>query len=50
MFFSDLANDLEGVNSSLVFNVDEMGVELYADKKDVMVLSDQEKFRAMGTF
>ena len=37
MFFSDLANDLEGVNSSLVFNVDEMGVELYADRKEVMV-------------
>ena len=37
MFFNDLANDLEGVNSSLVFNVDEMGVELYADKKEVVV-------------
>ena len=36
-FFNDLANDLQGVNPSLVFNVDEMGVELYADKKDVMV-------------
>ena len=37
MLFNNLANDIQGVKQSLVFNVDEMGVELYADKNEVMV-------------
>ena len=36
-FYNKLVDDLNGIDPSLVFNVDEMGVELFADRKDVMV-------------
>ena len=47
-FYNDLANDLQGVNPSPVFNVDEMGVELYADRNDVMVFVRPEQLPPNG--
>ena len=36
-YYQNLENDLEGVHPSLVFNVDEMGAEMFADRKEVRV-------------
>ena len=36
-FYQNLEEDVQGVHPSLMFNVDEMGAELFADSKDVMV-------------
>ena len=36
-FFNAIAIQLNGVHPGLIFNMDEMGVEMFADKKEVMV-------------
>ena len=47
-FYANLANDLEGVHPALVFNVDEMGVEMFADRKEVKVFVRPEQIPADG--
>ena len=43
-FYNDLERDLDGVNACLVYNMDEMGAEMFADrKKEVMVYVRQEQ-------
>ena len=47
-FYQNLENDLDGVNPCLVYNVDEMGVEMYADRKDIMVFVRIENVPEIG--
>ena len=48
-FSDELERDFEGVNACLVFNMDEMGIELFADRrKEVMVYVRPEQVRRHG--
>ena len=47
-FYNNLAVDMNGLDPSLVFNVDEMGVEMFADRKDVMVFVRHEDVPPSG--
>ena len=48
-FYDELERDFEGVNACLVFNMDEMGVELFPDRrKEVMVYVRPEQVRRHG--
>ena len=42
-YYNDLETQLNGVHPGLVFNMDEMGVEMFADKKRCACLSGQTK-------
>ena len=46
-FYQNIENDLEGVHPSLVFTVDEMGAEMFADRKDIMVFVRPENVPQM---
>ena len=45
----DLPNALNGIHPSLVFNVDEMGAELFADRKRVFVFVPETSVPRSGT-
>ena len=48
-YYQNLENDLEGVHPSLVFNVDEMGAEMFADRKEVRVFVPPKTSPKTGT-
>ena len=36
-YYNDIASQLDGVHPGLIFNMDEMGVEMFADRKEIRV-------------
>ena len=47
-FYNGLTTQLEGVHPGLIFNMDEMGVEMFADRKEIKVFMRPEAVPADG--
>ena len=47
-YYNDIATQLNSVHPGLIFNMDEMGVEMFADRKEIKVFVPPEAVPAQG--